>query len=143
DAVALIESHDTHTLRRSADHPALVHALPVHDAVPRDHHQLVVLADGLDRDAPARRLRDPGVDDALSAADLEPIFADVRSLAAPVLGHDEQGHDVRELLPHDHHADDDVLVAKTDAAHTIRRTAHRAHVGFVEPDRHALPGREH
>src|SRR5690606_26123515 len=142
DRVALVHTHDAHALRGAADDTDLVHALAVHDAVARDHHQLVTRIHGLDRDDLARRVVDAEVDHALPAARLQAVLLDVRALAAPVLRDDKQRRPLRAVRPAHDHADHDVVTAQADTAHAGCHAAHLTDVALVEADRHAVARRE-
>ena len=88
----------------------------------RDANHLAVAFGGVD------------VDDADAATRLHAVLVELGALAVAVLGHGEQG----ATRFHRFHADDEVVGAQGDSAHTVRRASHRADVSFGETDGHAV-----
>src|SRR5690349_6845123 len=137
--VAGFQVHDLDTLGVAANHPDALDGDPNDDAMAGDHHELVVGLDFLERDAGAGLVGDLEGDDALAAPLLHPILGQLAALAEPVLAHDQEGG----VAPDDDHTDDGVGFFQLDPLHAGGHPAHVAHVALMEPDAHALAGREH
>jgi len=70
------------------------------------------------------------------AARLDAIFVDFRALPKALFGDRQQCANRLHHL-HRHHV---VVVSQRDPADAVRRAAHRAHIAFLEADRHAISG---
>ena len=70
----------------------------------------------------------------IAAARLEAVLVELGALAVAVLRHGEE----RAALADDFHRHDFVAVAQRDAADAVGGAAHRADVGLLEADRHAV-----
>ena len=69
---------------------------------------------------------------------MQPVFLDICALAESILRDSQDAiGSLLVLLGRDGGADHVIVLGEVDAAHAEGRTAHRAHVAFIEADRHA------
>ena len=103
-----------------------------------DQHQLVVVVDVGDADDLAVAVGGLDVDDADAAARLQAVLLELGALAVAVLRDGQH----RAAFAHDLHRHDLVALAQADAADAVGGAAHRADVGLLEADGHAVAGAE-
>src|SRR5690606_19478 len=114
-AVSLVEIHQPHALRRTADDGDPARPGSQNHALLRDEHQLLVVEDAGDAHHLAIPLGGLDVDDAVAAAALDPVLVDDRALAVAVLGHGQN----RAAGPQHLHADDLIPRPERDAPHAV------------------------
>src|SRR5437899_5560268 len=140
DTVGLRHIDQPHPLRVAADLAHVVHAGAEDLALGRYDHDLVPVADLMERDRGPVPLGHLDADDALAAPALEPVLAHERALAVATLRDCEDG---RGGVGGDRlHADHIVPLVQGDAAHAVSGAAHRPDVLFLEADDDPIAGAE-
>src|SRR4249920_1625590 len=137
DPVALaLEFEDPNPLGVTADLTEFIHLASKHLAVSGHQHDLIAVSDLKKPDGESVALIGLHADDTLSPASLDAILVHRRAFSVAALRDRE---DLGGGVGGDgFHADDFVAFLKCNAAHPMRRAAHRAGVVFLEADRDAL-----
>src|SRR3954464_5813856 len=138
DLIVAFDVDQGDALRRAADRPDVVGLHSQDHPLLGDDQQFIAFLHIGDADDQAVAGRRGDVDDTDAAARLHAIFVDLGPLAEAPFGHRQE----RTAGLHDLHRNDVVVVAQVDAADAVRGPAHRPDVGFGEPDRHAVAGRD-
>src|SRR3989441_465824 len=140
DTVGLRHVDQPHPLRVAADLAHVVHPGAEDLALGRHDHDLVSVADLMERDRGPVLLGHLDADDAFAGPALESILAHERALAVAALRDREDG---RGGVGGDRlHADHVVPLIQGDAAHAVGGAAHRPDVLFLEADDDPVAGAE-
>src|SRR5438309_10872490 len=140
NTVGLCHVDQPHPLRVTADLAHVVHAGAEDLALGCHDHDLVPVADLMERDRGPVLLGHLDADDALAGPALEPILAHERALAVAALRDREDGRGgIRGNRLHTDHV---VSLIQGDAAHAVGGAAHRPDVLFLEADDDPVAGAE-
>src|SRR5665213_2414314 len=137
--VAGIEVDEFHAHGVAASLADVPYIRPHHLATDGDEHDFVGVAHGERADHAAGFVAGLHRDDAFAAARLDAVFVKPGAFADAVFARDEQ----RRVRDHDGRRHECVAGFEIDSAGAASSAAHRAHIGFMEADAHAVLGDEH
>src|SRR6185437_10837555 len=127
----LLHAYQANTLRGATRLPDFAGIDTDHFAIARDDHQIRFIGHREDGDYLSGFLRGLHVDHALAAAIGEPVIGQLRALAVSEFRNRQN----EALFAHHLGADDEIAFSQIHPANAASRTAHRADLRFIEPDR--------